>query len=339
MTTPASPHPQPPAYRADIDGLRGIAVLSVMLFHAGVPGFGGGFVGVDVFFVISGFLITQLILADCEAGRFSFRRFYERRVRRLLPALLLVMGASFVAGLFVLSPGEMRDFSVSAIAAVTFVSNVYFWRTSGYFEQAAELKPLLHTWSLAIEAQFYIAFPILLLALRRYGHRVLLTGLIVALVVSLLVAQGLVTRKPVAAFFSLPTRAWELALGAVLAVLLENKASRWAAPAKPDALAFLGLGLIAISVVAFNARTAVPGFPALIPTMGAGLVILAGRDSRIVSRLLTWKPLLILGLASYSAYLWHHPLLAFGRIASGGSLDPKLALALLGLSILLALLT
>jgi peptidoglycan/LPS O-acetylase OafA/YrhL len=203
-------------YRAEIDGLRALAVLSVILFHAGFDGFGGGFVGVDVFFVISGYLITTIIISELNEGQFSLVNFYERRARRILPALFFTIILCIPFAWFWLLPSDLRDFSQSLIAVPIFSSNILFWRESGYFHAAAELKPLLHTWSLAVEEQYYIFFPLFLMFFWRLGKFWISALLSVVFVVSLAVAQWASVEMPEAAFFLLPTRGWELLIGVSL---------------------------------------------------------------------------------------------------------------------------
>src|SRR5580658_2934682 len=205
-------------HRREIDGLRALALMPVLLFHAGVPGFRGGFLGVDIFFVISGYLITSIILYERQRGRFTLGGFYERRARRILPALFLVMLVCLPFAWLWLMPRELEDFSLSMAAVATFCSNVLFWRQSGYFSLATDLKPLLHTWSLAVEEQYYLLYPILLLLAMRAGRRRLFGVLAVLLLGSLALAQWASMHQPSADFYLLPTRGWELLLGAIIAV-------------------------------------------------------------------------------------------------------------------------
>jgi peptidoglycan/LPS O-acetylase OafA/YrhL len=242
-------------YRREVDGLRAFAVLPVMLFHAGFQGFSGGFVGVDVFFVISGYLITSIIIAELDRGTFSIANFYERRARRILPALFLVMICCIPAAWIYLLPIDMKDFVQSVMAVSLFSSNILFWSESGYFDTASELKPLLHTWSLAVEEQFYVIFPLLLMLLWRSGRKRVLMALGVLLAISLAVAQWAATAQPSAAFFLLPMRGWELLVGALAAFHL----SRRDRPLLPiwvrEAGGWLGLGLIGWSILVFDQTT------------------------------------------------------------------------------------
>lgn len=209
-------------YRPEVDGLRAIAVLPVILFHAGFSAFSGGFVGVDIFFVISGYLITTIIYQEMAQGRFSMWRFYERRARRILPALFAVSLACIPFAWLWMLPNEFKDFSQSLVGVATFTSNILFWRESGYFAGAAELKPLLHTWSLAVEEQFYILYPPLLLALYRFVPKLLFTIISLGALVSLGLAHWASSAHPSANFYLLPTRAWELGLGALAAIYLQR---------------------------------------------------------------------------------------------------------------------
>ncbi len=325
-------------YRPDIDGLRAVAVLSVVLYHAGVPFMPGGYVGVDIFFVISGYLITRIIAREIAERRFSLLTFYERRTRRIFPALFAMLAASVLAASFITLPSEFEDFGNSLAAATLFVSNIYFWQTADYFAGPAHLKPLLHTWSLAVEEQFYIVLPLLLLALTRWARRHLLAVLIAATVVSFTLSIWAVTAKPAAAFYLLPTRFWELMAGALLALGV--------APAIPsqkaaNASAAVGLAMIALAVGTYSSATAFPGAAALLPVIGAVLVIHAGTttQSTIAARLLSWQPVVFVGLISYSLYLWHWPVLTFARIARGEMLSAMDAALLVALSFVVATLS
>ena len=301
-------------YRAEIDGLRAVAVIPVILFHAGFAAFGGGFVGVDVFFVISGYLITALLLGDLATGRFSIWAFYDRRARRLLPALFVVLAACLPVAWWWLLPGDLQELLQSVAAVAVFMSNILFWRQSGYFDTAAELKPLLHTWSLAVEEQFYLLFPPALWLAWRLGRRWMVGLIAVVFVVSLAAAQWGALHKPAAAFFLLPTRAWELALGALVACHVAGDGPRRTSPTAAAALGSIGLLLIVGAVFAYDRHTPFPGLSALVPTIGAILVILFATPDNRVGRLLGSKGLVGIGLISYSAYLWHQPLFAFARL-------------------------
>lgn len=297
------------SYRADIDGLRAIAVLAVVLFHAEIPPFSGGFVGVDVFFVISGYLITGLILKDTEAGRFTVGRFYERRIRRIFPALFAMLFVALIAGSFVLLPDDFFDLGNTAIGATFFAANFVFAKELGYFGSSAELSPLLHTWSLAVEEQFYIVYPLLVMLLVRRWDRGLGPVLWLLLLASLGYSIWAVEAAPRAAFFLFPSRAWELLLGAVIAAgaipRINGRIAR-------EVCALGGLGLIGWAVFGFAETTPFPGAAALIPAAGTALIVATGA-STVTGRGLAWQPLVFVGLISYSLYLWHWPMLVMAR--------------------------
>ncbi|MDF1719968.1 MAG: acyltransferase family protein [Minwuia sp.] len=325
-------------YRPEIDGLRALAVVPVILFHAGFGVFSGGYVGVDVFFVISGYLITAIIVAESNKGQFSLLRFYQRRIRRILPALLFVVICCIPVAWLVLLPGDMRNFAQSVFTVATFSSNILFWNESGYFDTAAELKPLLHTWSLAVEEQFYVFFPLLFLAFWKRWKSLfpLIFGLL--FVFSLLLAQWGAHNQPIAAFYLLPARGWELLIGAFAALYLQNRQIGTPA-AVNNALSFVGLSLILFSIFAFDAHTPFPGFYALVPTCGTVLIILFALEGTLVHRLLTVRVIVGIGLISYSAYLWHQPVLAFYRNYYWNGHDTFLILLAIFLTFLLAYLT
>jgi PAS domain S-box-containing protein len=268
---------------------------------------------VDIFFVISGYLITTIILTELEAGQFSILNFYERRARRILPALLLIMAMSLPFAWLWLMPSDAKEFSESAMAVLVFASNIFFWRRSDYFDTATELKPLLHTWSLGVEEQFYVLFPMFLMFAWRLGRKRIVVLLAMMALLSLALAEYGTGRMPVATFFLLPTRGWELALGSLIAFYLKRKDRDHFPPALYQILSLTGLGLIIYSILAFTRETPFPGLSALIPTVGAGLIILCALPETLVGRLLTNRVLVGIGLVSYSAYLWHQPLLSFAR--------------------------
>jgi len=313
-------------YRPEIDGLRAIAVVPVILFHAGFSLFSGGYVGVDVFFVISGFLITSIILKDLDRDKFSLLNFYERRARRILPALFFVVIACIPFAWLFFTPEDYKNFSQSLGAVVVFLSNVLFWQEGGYFQAASELKPLLHTWSLAIEEQYYVIFPLFLILFRK-SPRILTLGLLsAAFVVSLGLSQQMLLTNSGASFYLLPTRGWELLIGAFAAFYVQRQNSAFSMVFNQFA-SLLGLSLILISVFAFNNFTPFPGFFALIPTIGTVLVILFAKENTWVNRMLSVKVMVGIGLISYSAYLWHQPLLAFTHYHS--FLEPSVLVTLL----------
>lgn len=298
-------------HRPDIDGLRALAVVPVILFHIGLPAFSGGFVGVDVFFVISGFLITSMITEDLRQGRFSLADFYERRIRRIFPALFTVLLGTALLASIVLLPRDFASFGKSLVATALFGSNIFFWRQAGYFDLESHTKPLLHTWSLSVEEQFYLAFPLLLLLIHRWMPRQQTRGIIALAVLSLGISIWGVARYPEAAFYLAPTRAWELLLGALLAVGVfpapERQGTR-------ELAAGLGILLLASSFYTLSIATPFPGLNALQPCIGTALIISAGTQGTTwVGRLLTVRPIVFIGLISYSLYLWHWPLISLIR--------------------------
>lgn len=325
------------AYRADIDGLRAVAIVAVLLYHGGFGFAGGGFVGVDVFFVVSGYLITALVIAEIATGRFTAVGFYERRIRRLFPALFVVLATTSVAAGVLLLPDELRRFGGSLLATSTFTSNVFFWLETGYFQTAAELKPLIHTWSLAVEEQFYLLAPLLLPLGMRRRPQAFAAWVASLLLVSLFASEWAVRTAPSAAFYLTPFRVWELALGMLLALPGLARPSR--GPAR-HAAAWLGLALILWSVLAYSWQTPFPGLHALAPCVGAALVIWSGGSGETaVKRLLSLRPVVFLGLISYSLYLWHWPILSFARYWAVRELDHSETAALLAVSVALAALS
>lgn len=300
-------------YRREIDGLRALAVISVILFHAGFETFSGGFVGVDVFFVISGYLITTIIIAELEYDKFSIVSFYERRARRILPALFFVMLVCIPFAWFWLLPSGMKEFSKSLVAVSVFASNILFWRESGYFGTAAELKPLLHTWSLAVEEQFYVLFPLFLMLFWKLGKRWILVTLGLVFVASLALAQWAAYSKPSAAFYLLPTRGWELLIGAFAAFYLSKINRKEFSKVFSEIGGWLGVALILYAVFTYSKVTPFPGLYALVPTLGTVLIILFATYNTTVGKFVGNKAFVGIGLISYSAYLWHQPIFAFAR--------------------------
>ena len=295
-------------YRSEVDGLRALAVVPVMLFHAGVPYIVGGFVGVDVFFVISGFLITLSLLADENFPAIDrLAQFYQRRIKRIIPALALVVTATLVGGVALLLPDELIQLSKSAVATSIFASNFWFWSQSGYFTAPAQSMPLLHTWSLAVEEQFYVAFPLLLIMLGK-GRRIVSFVVVGSVTAAIFVFSVYLTmHKPGVAFYW-PTRAWELLLGSMLAL------TRSAPPRTGEVISITGLLLIAFSFFAFDRTTPFPGYSALVPVLGTVAVIYGGGET-FVGRALSLRPLVWIGLISYSLYLWHWPILGLTKQA------------------------
>lgn len=306
-----------PKYRPDIDGLRAVAVLSVVAFHAFPDIVSGGFIGVDIFFVISGFLISTILFENLRRGTFSFAEFYRRRIRRIFPALIVVLIATMVLGWALLLNDEFRQLSRHVVAGAAFLSNFALWQESGYFDSQAELKPLLHLWSLGVEEQFYIVWPLLAYVgwkLRRGALALLI--LIAAASFALNIAGR--HADPVGMFYSPLTRFWELLIGAVLAHLSLRRATllgdqpRWA-----DAASVVGTVLIVVACALLTTTMSFPGWWAAIPVAGAALLIAVGPNALINHAILRQPPLVWVGLISYPLYLWHWPLLSFLRIAVG----------------------
>lgn len=291
--------------------MRALAVLPVVLYHAGLPWLPGGFMGVDVFFVISGYLITTIIHSELDAGRFSIARFYERRFRRIVPALLVVIAVVLFLSLIFALPAQVTDTYKSALAAILSLSNFWFWSQSGYFAPVVEFMPLLHTWSLAVEEQFYLVFPLVLMtakALKLDVRKWLLWSLPALFLVSFYLSM----EKPAVAFYLLPSRAWELALGGALGV---GAVPRVRSPVLASLLAVAGVVMLCAGYVIGNSGMLFPGYVALLPCLGTALVLHCARGGA-VSRLLSWRPLVLVGLVSYSLYLWHWPVLVFARMAT-----------------------
>lgn len=306
-------------YRPDIDGLRAIAVALVLLFHAKVPGFEAGYVGVDVFFVISGFLITSIVLNDIARDEFCFGSFYRRRAARLLPVLFVVLGITSAVGAYVLFPSAVSELGKGQIATLLYFSNIYFARTLDYFSSSADANPLVHTWSLSVEEQYYLIFPLLLLCIWRFAWRLRYAAIALLWMASLALAEyasrgaaGLTSEQ---AFFLLPTRSFELLTGVICAFARRDLGGgdRPARPWFADMWAGLGLVSILFYVARYRSAALGPGLAALVPVVGAGLLLLCADRGCVVRRLLGFKPLVGMGLVSYSLYLWHQPVLAFAR--------------------------
>jgi peptidoglycan/LPS O-acetylase OafA/YrhL len=348
-------------YRPDIDGLRAVAVLSVMMYHAFPAALSGGFVGVDIFFVISGFLISTIIFDGLESNRFSFSDFYSRRIRRIFPALAMVLLAAFVFGWFILYPDEYRQLGKHMAGGAGFVSNFVLWRESGYFDAAAETKPLLHLWSLGIEEQFYIAFPLLAWLLWRARLNTLSFVALVG-VLSFTLNLSFVYREPAMTFYMPQTRIWELLIGSALALLVTDVPGRMAAldesvgrvlrsviyradadvPAEAilaNTRAWLGVLLISVALLKITRDTHFPGTWAMLPTMGTALLIWAGPLAYVNRELLSSRILVWIGRISYPLYLWHWVLLTYGRIALDKTPSAGMRCAALALAFLLAWLT
>ncbi|PCI17538.1 MAG: hypothetical protein COB62_07460 [Piscirickettsiaceae bacterium] len=302
-----------PTYRKDIDGLRAVAVISVILFHSGVTLFSGGYVGVDVFFVISGFLITTIIYREIEANEFSIARFYERRIRRIFPALFAVIVFCLIMGFLFYSPDDFRRIAKTIRYTVIFYSNYFFARKTGYFDSDAELDPLLHMWSLAVEEQYYIVFPAVLFIVSKYLKKKYLLWLSVIFVVSFVASVYGVQSNLNRAFFATGGRAWELILGSFIAL---NTIPNIKSLLIKNILSLVGLILILSSIFLFNDETVFPGPSALLPCVGAALIIYSGIESSeklLVGKILSLKPFVFIGIISYSLYMWHWPLIIFSE--------------------------
>lgn len=322
-------------YRADIDGLRAIAVISVVLYHYGFDSLRGGFVGVDVFFVISGYLITGIIQREVEQGSFTFTNFFERRVRRIFPALFAMLATVFLAGLVFLLPSDLAYLGKVIIATLGFGSNILFWRQSGYFDPTSEFNPLLHTWSLSVEEQFYIGFPILLMLIDRLARRWIKPILFIVFVISFGLCIYFQPLRPTATFYLLPFRAWELLLGGLCAIgfipAITNRLFN-------QLLAITAFALLICSVWLIEAGLNFPGWQAVIPAVATATLLYCGSQGEtMVGRFLACKPMVFFGLISYSLYLWHWPLLIFTRYRKGmETLSTAQAIILAVVAILLA---
>ena len=331
-SAPAAGHGTLP-YRSDIDGLRAVAVLGVLFYHFGVPGFGGGFVGVDVFFVISGFLIGGLLWREYDCtGRIRLSQFYIRRFRRLAPAFFTMAFVTAAFAWALLLPFEFREFGKQLIASTVYLSNALFFRQAGYFDTVSEEKPLLHTWSLAVEEQFYIFLPLFILLFAR-NRRVLLVALVACWAASLASCIALTPRLQTATFYLFPFRAWELLSGVLLAIWGCETGRRWRGS---EFLSYLGLALVLVSVVAMPAGQAFPGALALVPVLGTVLLLANGCGRNHVNRLLSSRRAVFVGRISYSLYLWHWPVLTLSLYLRGGYANLAEAMAWMALSALLA---
>ena len=341
-----------PAHRPDIDGLRAIAVLSVLFFHANAHWLPGGFVGVDIFFVISGFLISGIILGGLKKGSFSYLDFYARRIKRIFPALCLVLTFVCVVGWLALFSDEFRMLGKHVAAGAGFLSNIVLWREAGYFDAAGELKPLLHLWSLGIEEQFYLIWPLLLTVVWKRGWN-LLAVIAVITILSFALNAYWIADHEIRVFYLPVTRFWELSLGALLGYAqVFGRDQRSPAITRLCAYAngqvgitvrnlqsFAGIALLLASLAFINRDLLFPGWWALLPTLGAALLIAAGNEAWINRRLLGNGFMVWFGLISYPLYLWHWPLLSFQRILGDGTLTLPAIVATVALSVLLAWLT
>lgn len=360
MNFVAEEHNVPPIYRPDIDGLRAVAILSVVIFHAFPFNLRGGFVGVDVFFVISGFLISTIIFRSLQRGDFRFGEFYAHRIRRIFPALVIVLVACYIFGWFTLLPDEFKQLGKHMAAGAGFVQNYILWKEVGYFDTASELKPLLHLWSLAIEEQFYLIYPVFIFSAWRIGLNVLTLILVLGVISFGLNISG-VAANPTETFFVPQTRFWELLTGAILAYLQffkKVKLSGWMQywvfhpilfrhPPQParrsevlnNILSIVGLSLLATALFFITKGRAFPGWWALFPVSGAFFLILAGPEAWGNRVILANRLMVFFGLISYPLYLWHWPILSFARIIESETPSPEIRLGAVALSFLLAWIT
>lgn len=351
-----------PKYRPDIDGLRALAILPVVAYHAFPRYAPGGFIGVDIFFVISGYLISLIIFRSLINNDFSFAEFYAHRIKRIFPALILVASTCYAVGWFALLPDEFKQLGKHIAAGMGFVQNFVLWKEAGYFDVASELKPLMHLWSLAVEEQFYLIFPLLVWAAWKARLNVL-TGVILLGVISFVLNQKGIGKDAVKTFFAPQTRFWELMAGSVLAYVYGFRAwrpsfTRWIhagifnrlffreVPAEQDRglllssiLSFLGLALIVYSIAGYNHTMPYPGVRAVAPVMGAVLLILAGPQAWVNRQVLSRKVVVWVGLISYPLYLWHWPLLSFARIVESETPSRNIRIAAVAISFVLAALT
>jgi peptidoglycan/LPS O-acetylase OafA/YrhL len=324
-------------YRPDIDGLRAIAVTSVLIFHAFPKRFPAGFIGVDIFFVISGYLITGILLDQVGKGTFTYLDFYSRRIKRIFPALLMVLISTFLVGWYILLPDEFAQLSQHMAAGASFIANFALWRESGYFDLAADTKPLLHLWSLAVEEQFYIVWPILISIIFAKSKRHFFAVAASLWVISFAVSLWSTFSSPTAAFYSPWTRFWELGTGGLLAYLKTTESN--VTEKYQDAQGWLGAALLVFGFVFVGKADPFPGWVALAPVFGAAFIISAGMKSSFCRFVLANRALVFVGLVSYPLYLWHWPLLILPKIAVGEALSPVVRLILLAVAFALAVFT
>lgn len=299
-------------YRPDIDGLRAISIILVLLFHINLFDVTGGFIGVDVFFVISGYLITSIILRHIEKGDFSLLNFYERRIRRIFPALIAVLVVSLIFGWLLMMPKEFSTFGSSLAATSAFGSNIFFWREAGYFSMGGSFKPLLHTWSISVEEQFYIIFPLCLMVTFAWFKKLTVPLIFLSIIASLGLSEWAISSgRDNVAFYLLPTRAWELAIGSLLAFSILPQLSNQYIKA---ALSITGVALIVACGFLYTEYTRFPGLMAMVPTLGAAMFIYAGMQQQTTfNKLLSGRFWTFTGKISYSLYLWHWPIIVFGQ--------------------------
>lgn len=324
------------SYRREIDGLRALAVLPVLLFHAGFETFSGGFIGVDIFFVISGYLITSILLTDMEAEKFSLLKFYERRARRILPALCTVILVSMITAYAIMLDDQWKNFLQSSISVMFFASNIFFWSEDDYFAVASEEKPLLHTWSLAVEEQYYIIFPILLIMMWRFGRNPMLYVIGGLALLSFISAEYGSRHYQSANFYLLFGRAWEILAGSIAAFYMSKTDRTKFNRPMHLILAWVGFSMLCIAIFLFDKETPFPSAYALFPVIGTVLIIICARTDSGLGKLLSAPILVGIGLISYSLYLWHQPVFAFTRLLVF-EIDWVLKIELIFLSIILAI--
>jgi peptidoglycan/LPS O-acetylase OafA/YrhL len=313
-------------YRSEIDGLRALAIIPVVFFHGGFSLVSGGFVGVDVFFVISGYLITLLIYNDLVMDSFSAKKFYERRIKRLFPALFFIAACCSVIAWFLYLPFDLEDYYANLASVFNFSSNIHFYIHSGYFDPSSELNALLHTWSLTVEEQFYFVFPWFLLLAFKLGRKAVWVGVCSLIIISFCLAEWRLQDKPMAAFYLLYARGWELLIGSFCALLVsDSQLLSKVSNQVREMLAWLGLVMILYSIFFFTDSTPAAGRYTLIPTIGTALILLFARTKGYLGQFLSNRLFVSIGLISYSTYLWHQPMLAFSRYYIGGDLDWVLA--------------
>lgn len=324
-------------YRKEIDGLRAFAIIPVIFFHAGLQSFSGGFVGVDVFFVVSGYLIASLIISSISTNTFSLSNFYIRRIRRILPALFLMIIASIPIAWFLFLPNDLKEFSQSMVSVVIFLSNILFWIKSGYFDTSTELKPLIHTWSLSIEEQFYILFPIICIIIFKFSKKNFLLIFSIIALVGLSAAHYASDSHQSMAFYSLPTRGWEIICGVLVAYLLhKTNYLNFKRFHVNQILSLIGFGLVLFSVIIFDLNTPHPSFYTLLPILGTLLLIIFTIEDTYIFKIFTNKYLVGVGLLSYSLYLWHQPIFAFVKYRWIEELSISLIVLIIFISFVLA---
>ena len=321
-------------YRPEIDGLRAVAVLPVIFYHAGLNFFDGGYVGVDIFFIISGYLITTILITDLEIGKFNLLSFYERRARRILPALFLVMILTSLISFIFMSPGSMKSFSQSQVATSLFLSNFLFLSQADYFTPLPEIMPLIHTWSLAVEEQYYVFFPIFLILTWKYGTRLIFWLILLIALLSFISSEWGWRNYPIQNFYLTTSRAWEILLGSLIAFVINKVGQR-----NNNFLSLFGLLLISFSIFTYDESMPFPSIYTFVPVLGTLLIILyAGKDT-FVARILSIKLLVSIGLIGYSLYLFHQPVFSLARIIGFSMSNNYTFITLFCISVLLAALS